>query len=232
MPIRRVRRQDQLPYTDVGWISMRDHFVCTVGPLSGRGESLGALRVLADAHFAPHARFPEHGHRDMEILSVVVEGELSHHGSQAHAEVMPARTAQLISARNGITHAEGNDTDSPVRMLQLWFVPDELGGEPVYATRAVPKQAGQPWQPVAGDDGLPLRARARVDWLDLAAGQRVSRVLAPGARAYLVGIHGMIEVEGETVAVGEGAELTAGPTVLATADGASALWIELEGPPV
>ncbi|MEZ4248866.1 MAG: pirin family protein [Polyangiales bacterium] len=153
------------------WLSLRDHFVATVGPTSGTGPTLGALRVLADATFAPHSRFPIHGHAEVEILSIVLDGELSHHGDQAHGEVLRARSAQLISARDGMRHAEGNHLDRATRMLQIWFVPDSRGGAPAYFRRDFSARGRHR---VAGDEGMPLRCAADVWWVDLEAGESTS----------------------------------------------------------
>jgi redox-sensitive bicupin YhaK (pirin superfamily) len=143
---------------------LRDHFVATVGPSAGQGRPLASLLVLADATFAPHSRFPLHPHQEMEILSIVIDGTLSHHGDQANGASLGPRSAQLISARNGIVHAEGNDTDTPTRMLQLWFQPDRHGGAPEYFSRQL---GGVGRELVAGDEQMPLRADAKVWWLTL-----------------------------------------------------------------
>lgn len=139
----RRREAQSLPPTTLPWLRIRDHFVATVGERSGQGERLGPLLVLADATFAPRSRFPLHPHRDMEIVTVVVDGEVSHHGNQAHDNVVPARGVQVISARDGMVHAEGNDTDAPTRMLQIWFEPTVRGGEAAYCERPSPARPPQ-----------------------------------------------------------------------------------------
>ena len=100
-----VRPASGLPETSLPWLSLRDHFVATVGDHAGEGRPLGPLLVLADATFAPHSRFPLHEHRDLEILSIVLDGTLTHHGDQGDGAALPARGVQLISARDGIEHA-------------------------------------------------------------------------------------------------------------------------------
>ncbi len=167
-----------LPTTTTHGPTLRDHFVATVGPQAGQGSALGPLLVLADATFAPRSRFPLHPHRDMEILSIVLDGELSHHGDQAHATTVRARSAQMISARDGMMHAEGNDTDHPTRMLQIWFQPDARGGAPAYFERTF-SDPGR--HLVAGDAAMPLRADARVWWHDLAP-RRVERFATASRR--------------------------------------------------
>ncbi|MFY0570058.1 pirin family protein [Archangium lansingense] len=91
----RLRPLSSLPVTELPWLRLRDHFIATVGPQAGKGRPLGSLLVLADATFAPRSRFPLHPHREMEILSIVLSGELSHHGDQSHGATLRPREAQL-----------------------------------------------------------------------------------------------------------------------------------------
>lgn len=209
-----------LPTTSLSWLKLRDHFVATVGSNAGQGQAVGPLLVLADATFAPRSRFPLHPHREMEILSVVLDGDLSHHGDGAHGTVIHARGAQLISSRDGMVHAEGNDTDAPTRMLQIWFQPNRFGGEPAYHYRQLPPEPGV--HVVAGDEGMPLRCDARVSWLDVRGSLR--QALSTGRRGYALGISGALQVEGVALQVGEGASVS-GEAVTFSGEGA-ALWIE------
>jgi hypothetical protein len=210
-----------LPTTTLPWLTLRDHFVATVGPSAGQGKPLGPLLVLADATFSPRSRFPLHPHRDMEILSVVLEGDMSHHGDGANGSVVRPRGAQLISSRDGMRHAEGNDTDANTRMLQIWFEPLTLGGAPAYFYRQLPDEAGQ--HLLAGDEGMPLRCDARVWWVDVKT-RRTLEVVA-GRRGYLLAIRGPLQVGGATLATGEGATLERGEFTL-EGEGA-ALWVDL-----
>lgn len=224
----RRRALDTLVATELPWLRLRDHFVATVGPSSGTGQAFGPLRVLADATFAPRSRFPLHSHRDMEILSIVVQGELSHYGDQEHGATLRAREAQLISARDGMLHAEGNDTDAETRMLQIWFTPDTQGGAAAYFQRKLDEQPGGR-QIVAGDEAMPLRSTTRVWWLDLVPGREQELELPAGFAGYLLAVTGAVTLSGNvTLATGEGAELRGtGVAVTCDADSAGALWIEL-----
>lgn len=224
------RSLHSLPTTTLPWLSLRDHFVATVGPHSGQGQPMGPLLVLADATLAPHSRFALHPHRDMEILSVVIEGALSHHGDQEHGAVLAARGAQLISARDGIVHAEGNDTDASTRMLQIWFKPRIVGGPPAYYRRDL---SGQGRLSVAGDAEMPLRADASVWWQDLVAGAEERFTVAPGRRGYLLALTAALRVRadegGRTVelAVGEGVEVGPGAVGVQTDSAGAALWVDV-----
>ncbi|XXF79704.1 pirin family protein [Myxococcaceae bacterium GXIMD 01537] len=231
MPTIHHRPLASLPSTRLPWLSLRDHFIATVGASAGRGRPLGSMLVLADATFAPHSRFPLHPHEEMEILSIVLDGRLSHHGDQAHGATIGARSAQLISARNGMVHAEGNDTDAPTRMLQIWFRPDTHGGPPAYFSRDFPSRGRQL---IAGDDSMPLRCDARVWWLDLEPTKR-ERVIVPGGnRGYLLALDGPVNaVDGEQhrplamLATGEGLQVDDGGFDVTAPAACSALWIEV-----
>ncbi len=224
----RLRPLASLPATELPWLRLHDHFVATVGPSAGTGRPLGNLLVLADATFAPRSRFPLHPHREMEILSIVLGGELSHHGNQAHGAILRPREAQLISARDGMVHAEGNDTDEDTRMLQLWFTPNHHGGAPAYFRRLVPHAPRGGRHLVAGDEGMPLRSDARVWWLDLAAGQEAALEVAPGRAGYLLSLDAPLRLGGgEVLARGEGAQLHRGGMTVRASQASGALWIDV-----
>jgi redox-sensitive bicupin YhaK (pirin superfamily) len=234
MPSVLHRPASSLPGTELPWLSLRDHFVATVGPRAGEGRPLGSLLVLADATFAPRSRFPLHPHKEVEILSIVVDGSLSHHGDQAHGASLGPRSAQLISARDGMVHAEGNDTDRPTRMLQLWFQPDTHGGAPAYFSRRL-GAAGR--QLVAGDGDMPLRADARVWWISVLPDAAEPVVVPPGRRGYILSLVGPICVrstsDGASVLLetGDGAELAPGEFALTAGAGGAALWVDVPSGP-
>lgn len=218
------RPLSSLPTTTLDWLTLRDHFVATVGANAGRGQPMGSLLVLADATFTAHSRFPLHRHQEMEILSIVLDGSLSHHGDQAHGATVSARSAQLISARDGMTHAEGNDTDAPVRMLQIWFRPNTHGGAPAYYQRDL---ARGPRQLVAGDEVMPLRCDAKVWWLDFEAGQAERLELPRGRNGYLLALDSKLSTATATLAVGEGLTVSEGELQVTSATAGSALWIDV-----
>jgi redox-sensitive bicupin YhaK (pirin superfamily) len=231
-----VRPARALPVTTLPWLTLRDHFVATVGEQAGKGQPLGALLVMADATFSAGSRFPLHGHREMEIVSVVVDGVLSHHGDQAHGATLGPRHAQLISARDGMRHAEGNDTNGPVHMLQIWFQPHTSGGAPAYFQAAF-EAPGR--HVIAGEGGLPLRADARVEWIDLgptspaaSLPSHVTLSIRPGRVAYVVALTSSVTVEEAMLGVGDGAVLGVGEATIASREASAAvLLIELAAAP-
>lgn len=223
----RRRALASLPTTELSWLHLRDHFVATVGHHAGTGRPLGPLLVLADATFAPRSRFPLHPHREMEILSLVIDGELSHHGDQANGTTLRPREAQLISARSGMVHAEGNDTDRETRMLQIWFEPETSGGAPAYFQRTLALDPATRRQLVAGDEGMPLRSSARVSWLDLAPGHVERLELAPDRIGYLMALDGPVTVGATRLVAGEGAEVRGEADVSARDRPVAALFVDV-----
>jgi redox-sensitive bicupin YhaK (pirin superfamily) len=215
------RALSSLPTTSLPWLELKDHFVATVGPSAGQGKPLGPLLVLADATFAGRSRFPLHPHREVEILSVVLDGELSHHGDGANGMVVKPRGAQLISAREGMVHAEGNDTDAPTRMLQIWLQPTRFGGKPEYFYRQLPAEPGV--HLVAGDEGMPLRCDVQAWWVDVREPRTLK--LATGRQAYCLGIRGPVTVDGVAIGTGEGATVR-GDQVTLEGTGA-VLWLDV-----
>ncbi len=161
----------------------------------------------------------------MEILSIVVDGTLSHHGDQAHGAVVPARQAQLISARSGMVHAEGNDTATPVRMLQLWFQPDARGGAPAYFSTSWPTRGRHVIASGTGE-GMPLRCAARVEWIDL--DERSEQLtIAAGRAGYLLALTTTLELGALRVAPGEGVVVDSGVIEVRAAAAGAVLFIEV-----
>lgn len=223
-----ARRLAQLPSTELPWLKLKDHFIATVGAHAGEGARMGPLLVLADATFAPHSRFPLHPHRDVEILSLVLEGTLSHHGDGEHGASLSARGAQLISSRDGIVHAEGNDTGLQTRMLQIWFEPTTRGGAPSYTRRQLAPRVNGVRQVLAGDDQMPLRCDAKVWWLDLAPNTPTPLSLAANRLGYVLALDGPVQVGASTkLASGEGASVRGGTAMLEAASPAAVLWFDV-----
>lgn len=132
-----------LPQTDLGWIKITDHFIATVGKDSGKGKTFGNLLVLADAELSGRSSFPMHQHAEMEILTWVVSGVLYHRDNLGNEGELEAHTMQLMSARNGMIHAEGNRRDFPVRLLQIWIQSNQKKGTPFYQTVLVQQKGFQ-----------------------------------------------------------------------------------------
>lgn len=160
----RVLSKETLPTVDVDWLSLKDHFVATVGPTSGQGRPFGNLLVLADANLKPMSSFPMHPHKDMEILTWIVSGTLQHKDNIGTSAKINSNTLQFMSARDGIYHAEGNQEDSPLRILQIWIEPNFNGGEPVFGVAKLDKPG---FNLLAAPESAPLTLRQNV-WMHIA----------------------------------------------------------------
>lgn len=202
----KIRSYTQLPALDIGWLSLKDHFIATVGPHSGTGKPLQNLLVLADAKISPRSSFPQHPHKDMEILTWVAQGTLHHKDNKGSDQFVPAFNLQLMSARDGIFHAEGNSTDEPLRIMQIWIQPTSRGGQPLVASAAL-EQSG--FQLMAGPSEAPLTIRQNL-WLYAAKieGQE-SFEIPKGKFAYALFI-GDLKLNKQKLFDGDGATLEPG----------------------
>jgi redox-sensitive bicupin YhaK (pirin superfamily) len=174
----------------------------------------GRIRVWNDDRIAPGSGFPPHGHRDMEIVTFVRQGAISHRDSIGNSGRTAAGNVQVMSAGTGVMHAEHNLEDEDTTLFQIWILPDRAGGEPDWGTRTFPRgeRAGK-WEVVAsgdpeGDRALPLRSDARVMAATLAAGERVAYEAAAARHQYLVAATGRIRVNGAEANARDGVAIT------------------------
>lgn len=185
----------------------------------------GPLRVLNEDVIAPRSGFPPHSHRDMEILTYVLEGELSHRDSAGHAGVIRAGEVQFMRAGRGITHSEMNGSTAPVRLLQIWLSPLHQGLAPTYGQTVV--DVGPEWTPLAGP--TPNMFALDVDATLLAAKPPKGRRLeyAVGDRqAYLFVIGGHLVAGGHTLGSGD-ALLTDSPLSILAREACHVLLFDL-----
>jgi redox-sensitive bicupin YhaK (pirin superfamily) len=220
-----VRSSATLDKADIGWLKAKRHFAVTTGGNPANGP-LGALVVWNDDEIAPRTGFGAHGHADMEIVSYVREGAVTHQDSIGNVGRTEAGDVQAISAGSGIRHSERNLGDAPLRLFQIWLRPRASGGEPQWGTRRFPAAdradqlvvlaSGMP-----GDAGaLPIRADAQVLGATLFAGSRLEHDLGGLRHAYLAPARGALEVNGRRVVVGDGIAAIDEPrlTILAHSD--------------
>lgn len=126
--------------SDLGWLQSRFHF-SFAEYRNLDNMNFGVLRVLNDDIVHPKKGFGEHPHKNMEIITYVVDGELSHQDSMGNKESLSAGNVQYLSAGRGITHSEMNDSDEIVRLLQIWIVPPQNNTEPIYGSLKYEKEA-------------------------------------------------------------------------------------------
>ena len=188
-----------------------------------------ALRVINDDRVAPGAGFDAHGHRDMEIISYVLDGALHHEDSAGNHHLVSAGEVQIMSAGAGIVHAEYNHSDEdPVRFLQIWIEPDVRGTAPGYGQEVIEQNGAlTPLVTADGRDGtLSMRQDATLSRLMLGAGEALT--LPEAEKAYLHVIEGSLEFEDTILGPGDALGLTAnsGGTVRAR-EAVHALYFEL-----
>jgi quercetin 2,3-dioxygenase len=204
---------DTLGSADHGWLKAKHHF-SFARYYDPERMGHGALRVWNDDEIAPHTGFPPHPHADMEIITYVRQGAITHEDSLGHEGRTEAGDVQVMSAGSGIRHTEYNRENVPTRIFQIWIEPQQSGGEPSWGAKPFPKgdRSGR-FVPLAsgfaGDtEALPIRARARVLGASLKAGETAKYELAPGRHLYLVPAEGSIEVNGVPIGRRDGAAVT------------------------
>lgn len=195
---------------DHGWLKARHHF-SFADYQDPQRVHWGALRVWNDDEIAPGTGFPPHPHRDMEIVTYVREGAITHEDSLGNSGRTEAGDVQVMSAGAGLRHAEYNRESGTTRIFQIWIIPDARGGTPVWgqrrfprgarAGRFVPLASGRAEDDAAAGKGeaLPIRADARVLGATLSAGDRTTYRPAgsdPGRHLYLVAARGRVTVDG------------------------------------
>lgn len=203
---------ESLGGADHGWLKAKHHFSFAGYRDPGR-MGWGALRVWNDDTIAPQTGFPPHPHADMEIITYVREGAITHRDNLGNQGRTEAGDVQVMSAGSGITHSEVNGESDTTRIFQIWIIPDENGKPPSWGTRPFPKgeRSGRFVALASGfktdSEALPLRSNARVLGATLKAGESADYMLASGRRAYVVPGSGSVEVNGVLLASRDGAAI-------------------------
>jgi redox-sensitive bicupin YhaK (pirin superfamily) len=196
-----VRPFESLGGANHGWLDAKHHFSFADYHDPGRLH-WGALRVWNDDVIAPRSGFPPHAHANMEIITYVREGAITHQDSLGNKGRTEAGDVQVMSAGSGIRHAEYNVEDEETRIFQIWIIPEQPGGQPSWGSKPFPKddRAGSFVTLASGlqgaEDALPIRTPARVAGATLRAGETVTYSLGEGRHLYLVPATGAIEVNG------------------------------------
>jgi redox-sensitive bicupin YhaK (pirin superfamily) len=203
------RRLSEIGGGDLGWLKAKHHFA--IGPHGNPAHTaLGNLYVLNDDEIAPGTGFPLHPHVNVEIITYVREGAVTHRDSLGNEGRTTAGDVQVMSAGTGIRHLERNDEASPTKIFQIWLHPRSAGGAARWGNRPFPKhdRAGRLVMLASGFDAdseaLPIRADARVMGATLREGQRISYDLGEGRMAYLVPARGDVIVNGTPIHTCEG----------------------------
>ena len=185
---------------DHGWLNAHHHFSFASYHDPER-MNWGQLRVWNDDVIQAGTGFPRHPHRDMEIITYVREGAISHEDSLGNRGRTEAGDVQVMSAGTGVAHSEYNLESEETRIFQIWIIPDEMGAAPSWGAKPFPKGDREGFVTLASgrvDDAIELRIRAnaRLVAATLKAGETAEYALDSGRRAYLVPATGVIEVNG------------------------------------
>ena len=203
-----VRKFDMLGGADHGWLNAKHHF-SFAGYYDPKRMDWGNLRVWNDDTIQPKTGFPPHPHNNMEIITYVRKGAITHRDNLGNVGRTEAGDVQIMSAGSGITHSEYNLEEEVTQIFQIWILPDEQGGKPQWGARPFPKgdRAGRfvvLASGIEGDDALPIRAQARVSGATLKAGESATYQLGRNRKAYLVPAVGRVEIESQPVDARDG----------------------------
>jgi redox-sensitive bicupin YhaK (pirin superfamily) len=216
-----VRPFSSLGGANHGWLNAKHHF-SFANYYDPSRMGWGRLRVWNDDEIGAKSGFPPHPHADMEIITYVRTGAITHEDSMGNKGRTPAGDVQVMSAGTGVRHAEFNLEDELTTLFQIWIETDKPGAKPSWGQREFPKsdRTGK-FQVLAsgdeGDDALTINADARVLGATLNAGESLTYSLAEGRRAYLVPAVGEVEVNGVQLSARDGAAIKDVPEITITA---------------
>jgi quercetin 2,3-dioxygenase len=195
-----------------GWLDTKHHF-SFANYHDPERMGWGALRVWNDDTIAPNTGFPQHPHADMEIITYVREGAITHQDSLGNKGRTEAGDVQVMSAGTGIRHSEYNLEPGITRIFQLWILPTSRGQAPSWGAKPFPKgeRSGRFVTLASGDpddgDALPIRTDARVLGATLKTGETAEYPLGKERHGYLVPAKGSVEVNGVSLNTRDGAAI-------------------------
>ena len=188
----------ELGTSQTDWLDSRHHF-SFADYLDHRRMGHGRLRVWNDDIIAPNSGFPMHPHQNMEIITYVIAGAVTHRDSLGNTGRTEAGQVQVMSAGSGITHAEYNVDSVPLHLFQIWIKPQQPGGAPRWETRPIPRQSGRFEVLASGwdtDGAVPrIGQQARLSAANLAEGSQLTQILH-GHDCYLVPVKGPVLING------------------------------------
>lgn len=221
--------------SSLGWLDSHFHF-SFAEYYNPDNIQFGALRVLNDDIILPGTGFDRHPHQDMEIISYVVEGELTHTDSMNNRRMLTRGDVQYMSAGTGVFHSEHNYGTVPLRFLQIWLLPDHKGHEPNYGDfKCNNEDKINIWMPIAASadnpiSSAPVRIHQDVNIYAtlLPNAQSVSFAAAKGRQAYLVMIDGSAKINGALVSTRDAVEVIEDTAAIEPSDSAHVLAIEMK----
>jgi redox-sensitive bicupin YhaK (pirin superfamily) len=229
-----IRPAHERGVANFGWLDSRHTF--SFGRYyDPKHMGFGPLRVINEDRVRPGGGFDTHGHRDMEIISYVLDGALEHKDSIGTGSVIRPGDVQRMSAGSGIRHSEFNHSKSePVHFLQIWLLPEQNGLPPSYEQKSFPdsEKRGR-LRLVASQDGrdgsVVIRQDADLYASLLGAGEQVTHTLRSGRSAWLQVMRGAVNVNGQALRAGDGAAVSSEPvlTIAATSSDTEILLFDL-----
>ena len=208
-----VRPRDERGHFDHGWLDTR-HTFSFAEYFDPDHMGFRSLRVINEDRVQPGQGFGTHPHRDMEIVTYVLDGALAHRDSMGNGSVIRPGDVQRMTAGTGITHSEFNHSnDAPVHFLQIWIVPDRRGLTPSYEQKTIPAEAmaGRLCAVAShdgGDGSVTINQDATLYTAVLAPGQAVTHAFAPGRHGWLQVARGQVALDGRSLAAGDGAAIS------------------------
>ncbi|MDR2528365.1 MAG: pirin family protein [Synergistaceae bacterium] len=217
--------------SQLGWLDSYFHF-SFAEYCNPNNVQFGVLRVLNDDRVQPGTGFETHPHRDMEIVSYVVEGELSHADSMRNEETLTRGQVQYMSAGTGVYHSELNHGEKLLRFLQIWILPDKKGHKPNYGSQRFALEARRnQWLFIASgsSEKAPIRVHADVNLYAalLDKDQKLDFKAGPNRQAYMVMIEGSGSVNGVRLSMRDAVEIVGEDVTVAPSESAHLIVIEM-----
>lgn len=204
-----IRKAQERGTANFGWLESKHSF--SFGRYyDPKHMGFSALRVINDDIVAPSAGFETHGHRDMEIISYVLDGVIKHKDSQGHEQVLPAGEFQLMSAGKGIFHSEFNGSNrQSLRFLQIWIEPNVFGEQPSYQQKNFGNQQGLTTivTPTGKGGTLKIRQNAKLHQLILHSEEQISFKPSIGSNVYIHVVSGALMINETTAKAGDGVKI-------------------------
>lgn len=217
--------------SDLGWLQSKFHF-SFANYYDQHNTNFGVLRVINDDIVQPHSGFDTHPHTDMEIVSYVLDGKLSHKDSMGYCSELQRGHVQYLSAGTGITHSEYNNEDSKLRLLQIWIYPNAKNLVPQYGEKKFDwfERVGK-LMPIASGNGnypITINQDVHMDALWLQQGETFEYNLSSGRQCYVVLAEGQCTLNGLKMSFRDGAKVSCAETIaIETVTDSHFLFVEM-----
>lgn len=221
----KIRKSQERKFFDHGWLKTI-HTFSFAGYYDPNFMGFRSLRVINEDRVSPNHGFPAHDHRDMEIISVVLEGELAHRDSMGNEEVLHADEVQVMSAGTGVTHSEFNPSSTnPVHFLQIWIVPNKKNIAPRYQQSKLPEAPDQ-WHLLASPTGpLLIQQDTSLYYINLIGS--INSTIPPNRYGWLQVISGELIVNDISLQSGDAVSLESGAITLKAIKPSRLLFFDL-----